>query len=135
MPSRWSPLSGRGLRPRRAPALRPGTELSGRCGRPPRRRIQSKRNVRGQADARSVLVVGGQHPLNSTIEPVGGTTDVCGDSPDVVELTPLDVLELLAEALDGVQTRLDLLVERGTGRLDFRKHLEEFPALDDHVHR
>src|SRR5258706_1312729 len=134
MPSSWSPRSGRGFRRGRAPALRLRTELSSRCGRPARCGIQPERNMGGQADARSVLVVGGQYPLYSAIEPVGGATDVCSYSPHVVELTPLDVLELLAKALDGVQPRLDLLVERGTGGLDFRQHLEEFPALDDHVH-
>src|SRR6266851_8850399 len=133
MPSSWSPRSATGLKPRRAPALRPWTERS-RCGRPPRRRIQPQRNVGGQADARFVLVVGGQYPLDSAIEPVGGATDVCGNAPHIVELTPLDIVELLAETLDRVQPGLDLLVERGTGRLDFRQHLEEFPSLDDHVY-
>src|SRR5260370_38755229 len=102
--SGW-PVPARALKPRRALALSPWAEPS-RCGRPQRGRIQPQRNVGFKADARSVFVVGGQHPLDSAIEPVGGATDVCGDAPHIVELTSLDVLELRAEPLDRVQPRL-----------------------------
>ena len=60
--------------------------------------------------------------------------DVSRQAAHLVALDVLGILYPFAQALDPDERSLELSVQRGAGGLDVGEHLEEFLALQDHIH-
>src|SRR3989442_6660776 len=76
-----------------------------------------------------------QHPLDQAIEPLGLEVDVGGQHTYAFVVRTVRFFYLLAQSLDPGQRRLELTVQRGARCLNVGQHLEELPALEDHVQR
>src|SRR5437899_12703813 len=76
-----------------------------------------------------------QHALDQAIEALGLVVDVGGQHTHAFVVCAVRFVYLLAQSLYPAQRRLELTVQSGAGCLDVGQHLEELPALENHVDR